>query len=62
MNAALLICVAAAIASCVAAWLVRRNARRLGVMQTPNARSSHSIPTPGGGGVGIVLGGSLATA
>ena len=62
MIAALLICVAAAIASFVAAWLVRRNARRLGVMQTPNARSSHSIPTPGGGGVGIVLGGSLATA
>jgi len=52
----------AAIAAFVAAALVRANAQHLGVIQTPNARSSHTTPTPGGGGVGIVLGGSLVFA
>lgn len=51
--------IVAAIAAFVAAGLIRANAQRLGVMQSPNARSSHTTPTPGGGGVGIVLGGSL---
>jgi Fuc2NAc and GlcNAc transferase len=51
--------IVAAIAAFVAAGLIRANAQRLGVMQAPNARSSHTTPTPGGGGVGIVLGGSL---
>jgi len=41
---------------------VRRNAQRLGVVQSPNARSSHSVPTPSGGGVGIVAGGTIAMA
>ncbi len=58
----LLIAIVAALASFAAAYAVRRNAVRLGLIQTPNARSSHSIPTPGGGGVGIVLGGTIATA
>ena len=31
-------------------YLVRRN-----LLDTPNARSSHSVPTPRGGGVGIVV-------
>lgn len=57
-----LIAVIAALASFAAAYAVRRNAVRLGLIQTPNARSSHTIPTPGGGGVGIVLGGSIAMA
>ena len=51
--------IVAAIAAFVAAGLIRANAQRLGVIQAPNARSSHTTPTPGGGGVGIVLGGSL---
>jgi len=62
MLAGLVVTIVAGIAAFVAAWLVRRNATRLGLIQTPNARSSHSVPTPGGGGVGIVLGGGLATA
>jgi Fuc2NAc and GlcNAc transferase len=53
--------VAAAVAFAVTA-LVRRNAVRLGVVQAPNARSSHTVPTPSGGGVGIVAGGSLVLA
>lgn len=39
--------------------LVLRHARRLGVIAAPNERSSHTVPTPSGGGVGIVAGGSL---
>jgi Fuc2NAc and GlcNAc transferase len=53
--------VAAAVAFTVTA-LVRRNAVRLGVVQAPNARSSHTVPTPSGGGVGIVAGGSIVLA
>lgn len=58
----LAILVVAALAAYAATALIRRNAVRLGVVQSPNARSSHTIPTPSGGGVGIVLGGSIATA
>jgi len=39
-----------------AVWLVIVNARRLGLVQSPNARSSHVRPTPTGGGIGIVVG------
>lgn len=51
--------------ACVAlAWtgahLVRRNAARLGLVALPNSRSSHTLPTPGGGGIGIVLSATLA--
>ncbi len=42
------------------AWLVLRNAARLGLVQPANERSSHAVPTPTGGGVGIALGGTLA--
>ena len=58
----LVIALIAALASFAAAYAIRRNAERLGLIQPPNARSSHTIPTPSGGGVGIVLGGSVATA
>ncbi len=50
----------AAIASFLVTWFVRRRAGRLGLMQEPNARSSHTRPMPGGGGIGIVAGGSIA--
>ena len=50
---------AAAIASFVVAltltWYVRRVALARGFIDHPNARSSHSLPTPRGGGVAIVL-------
>src|SRR5690348_5630916 len=56
----ILLMVAAAVAFAVTA-LVRGNARRLGTIQAPNERSSHTIPTPSGGGLGIVAGGTVAT-
>lgn len=50
--------------SFIAAWaiaeLVRRNAGRLRLIQTPNERSSHTVPTPSGGGVGIAVAGTIA--
>lgn len=55
---ALLIFVAAV--SWFAAGLVQRHADKLRLIQTPNHRSLHAIPTPHGGGIGIVLGGSIA--
>jgi len=42
----------------VAAW-VRRRAESLRLLQAPNHRSSHERPTPHGGGLGIVVAGSL---
>ena len=42
------------------AWLILRNAARLGLVQPVNERSSHVVPTPTGGGLGIAFGGTLA--
>ncbi len=42
------------------AWAVWRMAPRLGLVAVPNARSSHQRPTPHGGGLGLVLAGTLA--
>ena len=42
-----------------AAWVLRR-AEALRLVQMPNHRSSHVRPTPTGGGLGIVVAGSLA--
>lgn len=39
---------------------VRRHAVALDLVQAPNERSSHVVPTPSGGGVGIAVAGSLA--
>ncbi|MBD9575181.1 glycosyltransferase family 4 protein [Pseudomonas sp. PDM23] len=44
------------IASCAMTAGVRRYALARSIMDIPNARSSHQIPTPRGGGVAIVLG------
>ena len=38
------------------AWLIARNAARLGLLDVPNERSSHVAATPRGGGIGIVAG------
>ncbi|MDR3476197.1 MAG: glycosyl transferase [Devosia sp.] len=56
----LLMMVGSGLAAAVAILLVLRNARRLGLVQAPNRRSSHTRPTPTGGGIGIVTGASLA--
>lgn len=45
----------AVVISCGLTWLLRRYALARSIMDIPNARSSHSIPTPRGGGVAIVL-------
>lgn len=37
------------------ALIVNRYAFRLGLVDTPSSRSSHSIPTPKGGGIGILF-------
>jgi UDP-N-acetylmuramyl pentapeptide phosphotransferase/UDP-N-acetylglucosamine-1-phosphate transferase len=46
--------------SFVASWLATKALipllRRRGMLDVPNSRSSHDIPTPRGGGVGIVFG------
>jgi glycosyltransferase WbpL len=40
--------------------LIERHASRLGLLDLPNTRSSHAEPRPRGGGIGIVLGTTLA--
>ena len=37
------------------AWVVSRCACRIGLIDRPNERSSHSTPTPKGGGIGILI-------
>jgi Fuc2NAc and GlcNAc transferase len=56
------IAVASGLVSLGICWLVARHATRLKLVQHPNERSSHEVPTPGGGGIGIVLGGTLGGA
>ncbi|WP_339532787.1 glycosyltransferase family 4 protein [Pseudomonas mucidolens] len=43
------------VVSFVMTWLLRRYALARSIIDIPNARSSHSVPTPRGGGVAIVL-------
>ena len=43
-------------------WLLRHYALSRSLLDIPNARSSHSVPTPRGGGVAIVLTFMLALA
>lgn len=53
MTALIAVCALVAVALLTA--LVRRRALERGVLDIPNERSSHSVPTPRGGGVAIVL-------
>lgn len=55
---AVAISLAAVLAWIVAAWVCHR-AEMLRLVQMPNHRSSHMQPTPNGGGLGIVVSGSL---
>jgi Fuc2NAc and GlcNAc transferase len=48
--------VVAAVLSAGLVGLVRRHALRRGLLDHPNARSSHTAATPRGGGLGLVLG------
>ena len=59
LNVGLLTTALAALAAFAVTAIVRRNAGALGLVAEPNARSSHTVPTPSGGGVGIVAGGVL---
>ena len=43
------------LASLLLTWVLRRYALSRSLMDIPNGRSSHSVPTPRGGGVAIVL-------
>lgn len=60
MLVGLLTSILAGLIAFAIARAIRRHAERLGLMQTPNERSSHHTPTPGGGGIGIVAGGLVA--
>jgi Fuc2NAc and GlcNAc transferase len=55
-----LIAVSAGLAAAVLTGLVRRMALARGLLDIPNVRSSHSVPTPHGGGAAIVLSVSVA--
>ncbi len=59
LLAGLLTSVIAGIVAFAVTLFVRRNALRLGVIANPNERSSHTAPTPSGGGLGIVAGGTI---
>lgn len=50
-----LLIVSMAVVSLGLTWFLRRYALARSLMDIPNARSSHSVPTPRGGGVAIVL-------
>lgn len=50
---------AAAISFLVSLWFIKK-ADRIGLIDVPNMRSSHTRPTPRGGGIGIVLGAAAA--
>ncbi len=42
------------LASCIATALLRKVLLRKGVLDTPNHRSSHTVPTPRGGGIALM--------
>lgn len=44
-----------ALLSCIFSFQIRNFAKKKSILDIPNARSSHSIPTPRGGGIAIIL-------
>jgi len=50
-----LLIAAVVVSSLLGTWLLRRYALARSIIDVPNARSSHTVPTPRGGGVAIVL-------
>ena len=59
---ALVVIASAWCVSFVATLVTKRLATTIGLLDAPNERSSHSIPTPSGGGLGFVLTGCLVAA
>ena len=55
MNNLIWLCVVVVLATWVCTFLFRKYALFKELMDVPNSRSSHSIPTPRGGGVAVVL-------
>ena len=45
--------VASLVVSTFGAWAISRHGDKVGLVDCPNGRSSHCMPTPKGGGVGI---------
>jgi Fuc2NAc and GlcNAc transferase len=58
-QAVLLLLVVSGIASLVLTGIIRRFALRNEVLDLPNARSSHSVPTPRGGGAAVLIASAL---
>ena len=56
IEALLIAALVALVVSAGVAWLVARNASRIGLIDVPNVRSSHETATPRGGGIGVVAG------
>lgn len=52
---------ASVLAWAIALW-ISKHAKKLRLVQVPNERSSHSIPTPSGGGIGIAVAGLCGSA
>ncbi|WP_127754121.1 glycosyl transferase family 4 [Devosia sp. 1566] len=57
---ATLIVLAAGIGAWLGTRLVERHASRWGLVQAPNVRSSHALPTPRGGGIAIAVAAVMA--
>ncbi len=55
MNDVFWLCLLVATASWILTWFVRHNALARNLLDIPNSRSSHSIPTPHGGGLAIAI-------
>jgi len=51
----ILLFIALTLLSYLGVWIIRRYAERRQLLDHPNERSSHSLPTPRGGGLAIVL-------
>jgi Fuc2NAc and GlcNAc transferase len=49
------LCLTAFFSTCLLTYLIRRYALAKSLIDIPNARSSHSVPTPRGGGLAIVI-------
>src|SRR5690606_2388293 len=43
------------VVACLFTWLLRRYALARSLLDIPNARSSHRLPTPRGGGIALVV-------
>jgi Fuc2NAc and GlcNAc transferase len=49
------VAIAAFLVACIGTGFVRRHAVRNAIMDVPNLRSSHAVPTPRGGGLAIAI-------